>query len=166
MVRQSLTTEKPGQPPGFIFEITLGSLLPARNSILFNPHCLLYYCKVKNGLAPLPMRATFSARRACATDKTPSEFTRAHRAAGPWKDQGCIIMPVKNKNVHCYIALSSDALANACCIPTRKIRDAIAAGILPVYQNSMHRRVLISDAEKWIRGWHKPARKNEVPKNV
>ena len=65
-------------------------------------------------------------------------------------------MPTKkNKHVHCYVAMSPDALANACMIPTRKVRDAIVAGILPVYRSGTQRRILISDAEAWIRGWHK-----------
>jgi hypothetical protein len=73
-------------------------------------------------------------------------------------------MPQKNKHVHCYIALSPDALANACDIPTRKIHDAIAAGILPIYASGTQRRILISDAEAWIRAyWTKPKRK---PKNA
>lgn len=70
-------------------------------------------------------------------------------------------MPVKNKHVHAYIAMSPDALANACMIPTRKVREAILAGRLQVYQHGQHRRILISDAEAWIRDWTRT--KKEVP---
>jgi len=65
-------------------------------------------------------------------------------------------MPTKkSKHVHAFIAMSPDALANACMIPTRKVHDAIAAGILPAYRSGTQRRILISDAEAWIRAWHK-----------
>ena len=64
-------------------------------------------------------------------------------------------MPTKTKFVHAYIAMSPAALANALCIPTRKVRNAILAGILPVYAHGMHRRILISDAEAWVRSWTK-----------
>jgi hypothetical protein len=65
-------------------------------------------------------------------------------------------MPQKNKHVHAYVAMSPDALANALMIPTRKVRAAILAGQLPIYQHGKQRRVLLEDAIAWVRSWTRP----------
>jgi excisionase family DNA binding protein len=69
-------------------------------------------------------------------------------------------MPRATKHVHAFIAMSPDALANAIGVSTRKVRDAILAGDLPVYQSGTQRRILISDAEAWVRSWHKKETQN------
>jgi excisionase family DNA binding protein len=70
-------------------------------------------------------------------------------------------MPRVTKHPHAFLAMSPDALANAIGVSTRKVRDAILAGALPVYQNGTQRRILISDAEAWVRSWHR-----KVPDNA
>ena len=68
-----------------------------------------------------------------------------------------INMPRKTKQPILYLALSPAALACAMTIPPRKIYEAVLLGHLPVRQNGMHRRILISDAERWMREHWQPA---------
>jgi excisionase family DNA binding protein len=64
-------------------------------------------------------------------------------------------MSERNKHPICILALAPNAVATAIGISTDKVRKAILAGDLPVYQHGQARRVLISDVETWIRSWHK-----------
>ena len=66
-------------------------------------------------------------------------------------------MPRLTKRPILYLALSPAALACAMQIPPRKIHEAILLGYLPVRQHGLHRRILISDAEKWFREHWRPA---------
>jgi hypothetical protein len=83
--------------------------------------------------------------------RTPLKFSLAHQGRN---------MPRKIKSLPCIIAMSPNMLAAACGISQEKVRAAVLAGILPVYSSGNQKRILVSDAEAFIRSWHKkPARK-------
>jgi excisionase family DNA binding protein len=49
------------------------------------------------------------------------------------------------------VALSPEALADALGIHPRRVRAAIKAGELAVYQLGAKRRILVADAVEWVR---------------
>jgi hypothetical protein len=64
------------------------------------------------------------------------------------------IMPRPQKNPIVYLALSPAMLATALGISTQAIYEAVAGGALgPVYVKGNKRRILVSDAERWVRSW-------------
>ena len=64
-------------------------------------------------------------------------------------------MSERNKHPICIVALAPNAVATAIGISTDKVRKAILAGDLKVYQHGQARRILVSDVETWIRSWRK-----------
>jgi hypothetical protein len=60
-------------------------------------------------------------------------------------------MPRKTKQPVVYLALSPAALATACQIAPAVVAAAILNGELQVYTRGVARRILVSDAETWIR---------------
>jgi hypothetical protein len=77
-------------------------------------------------------------------------------------------MPRITKRPVCFIALSPAAIATAIGVKPQIVYDAILSGELgPVYQRGLARRILISNAEQWMRDtWKKAkpkaARKTDV----
>jgi hypothetical protein len=75
-------------------------------------------------------------------------------------------MPAKQKHPVVFIALPPAALATACGISQRTVNSEILAGRLgPVFQLGLARRILVSDAEGWIRTWKRaqPRKRKAVP---
>jgi hypothetical protein len=63
-------------------------------------------------------------------------------------------MPAKQKHPVVYLALSPAMLATALGLKVDVIYGAIERNELgPVYVNGIKRRVLVSDAEQWVRSW-------------
>jgi hypothetical protein len=74
-------------------------------------------------------------------------------------------MPRITKRPVCFVALSPAALATAIGVQPRVVYDAILIGEFPLYQRGMARRILISDAESWIRTtWRKAKPKRQKTK--
>jgi hypothetical protein len=75
-------------------------------------------------------------------------------------------MPRRTKHPIVYVALSPAALATAVSIAPAVVAAAILAGELQVYTRGVARRILISDAENWIRNeWKRgvPRKQRKVP---
>jgi predicted regulator of Ras-like GTPase activity (Roadblock/LC7/MglB family) len=63
-------------------------------------------------------------------------------------------MPSKQKHPVVYLALSPAMLATALGLHFQDIAEAIERGELgPVYVKGVKRRILVSDAERWLRSW-------------
>lgn len=62
-------------------------------------------------------------------------------------------MPRKRVTRLFPVALSPAALAEALTIPVAIIRDAIADASLPCHDIRNRRRVLVRDAEAWVKRW-------------
>jgi excisionase family DNA binding protein len=65
-----------------------------------------------------------------------------------------------------FLALSVAATSTALAIQPRHVYRAIEEGKLPVFQIGIKRRILVSDIEKWVRGWKKPKRKKRKVPNA
>jgi hypothetical protein len=69
-------------------------------------------------------------------------------------------MPRKTKSPIVFLALSPSALATAIGVQPKVIHAAILRGELQVYQRGLARRVLVREAEDWIRNhWAQKTRK-------
>jgi hypothetical protein len=78
-------------------------------------------------------------------------------------------MPRKTKHPIVYLALSPAALATAVSVAPAVVHAAILAGELQVYTRGLARRILVSDAETWIRSqWARgvPKQKRKVVPNA
>jgi hypothetical protein len=65
-----------------------------------------------------------------------------------------IIMPRPQNNPVVFLALSPAMLATALGLSTVAIYEAVERGELgPVYVKGVKRRILVSDAERWVRSW-------------
>jgi hypothetical protein len=90
---------------------------------------------------------------------------RSHARAERQLIEGSRILGRRNKYTPVIIALSVNGLAHALTLPISKVRNSVLSGELPCRQSGLYKRVLISDAEAWLRSW--PAatqrKKKEVP---
>jgi hypothetical protein len=72
-------------------------------------------------------------------------------------------MPYKTKSPIVFIALSPNALATAISVQPKVIHAAILNGELKVYQRGLARRILVGEAEDWIRNhWAQKTRKRRT----
>jgi len=77
------------------------------------------------------------------------------------------IMPRLQKNPVVYLALSPAMLATALGLSTATIYEAIAKGELgPVYVKGVKRRVLVSDAERWVRSFKQASAPKQMKRKV
>lgn len=60
-------------------------------------------------------------------------------------------MPRKRQELWPVIAVTTTRLSEALDIEHREIVDAIRKDLLPAFQHGTKRRILVSDAEAWIR---------------
>jgi hypothetical protein len=62
-------------------------------------------------------------------------------------------MPYRQKKPVPMTAMSPSMLATSLKIDQRHVAEGIISGALPVFQKGLSRRILLSDAERWVRGW-------------
>jgi hypothetical protein len=60
-------------------------------------------------------------------------------------------MPRKPKNPTLFIAISPEMAATAIGKPVAFVHAEVLAGRIPVYQNGLARRIIVSDLESYIR---------------
>ena len=77
------------------------------------------------------------------------------------------IMPRPQKNPVVYLALSPAMLATALGLSTAVVYEAIASGALgPIYVKGVKRRILVSDAERWVRSWKQATAPKQMKRKV
>lgn len=72
-------------------------------------------------------------------------------------------MPRERRTPLFAVAMSPARAADAIGIRADEIYEAINAGLVPVYQKGIRRRVLVADLSAWVRTWPR-ARIGEVRK--